>query len=62
MPKTKLTTSKEEWYFEDYKQDAVFVFGPVDVEEKEVLEFARRYDPQPFHIDHEAAKKVLTRD
>jgi len=42
MPKTKLTTSKEEWYFEDYKQDAVFVFGPVDVEEKEVLEFSRR--------------------
>ena len=22
-----------------------------------MLEFARRYDPQPFHIDHEAAKK-----
>ena len=57
MSKTKLTASKEEWFFENYKQDAVFEFGPVEVEEKEVLEFARRYDPQPFHIDHEAAKK-----
>ena len=57
MSKTKLTTSKKEWFFEDYKQHAVFEFGPVDVGEKEMLEFARRYDPQPFHIDPEAAKK-----
>ena len=35
----------------------MFEFGPLDVDENEVLEFARRYDPQPFHIDHEAAKK-----
>ena len=57
MSKTKLPASKEEWFFENYKQDAVFEFGPVEVEEEEVLKFARRYDPQPFHIDPEAAKK-----
>jgi len=62
MSKTKLPVSKEEWFFENYKQDAVFEFGPVEVEEEEVLKFARRYDPQPFHIDPEAAKKVLTKD
>jgi acyl dehydratase len=56
MSKTKLPASKEEWFFEDYKRDAVFEFGPVEVGE-EVLKFARRYDPQPFHIDHEASKK-----
>ena len=54
MSKTKLPASKEEWFFENYKQGAVFEFGPVEVEEEEVLKFARRYDPQPFHINAEA--------
>ena len=40
----------------------MFEFGPLEVDETEVLEFARRYDPQPFHIDHEAAKKVHTKE
>ena len=31
--------------------------GPVNVEENELIEFALRYDPQPMHIDPEAAKK-----
>jgi len=57
MSKTKLPASKEEWFFESYIRGAVFEFGPVEVEEEEVLKFARRYDPQPFHIDLEAAKK-----
>jgi acyl dehydratase len=30
--------------------------GPVSVSEEEILEFANRFDPQPFHIDPEAAK------
>ena len=37
MSKTKLPASKEEWYVENYKQDAVFEFGPVELEEEEVL-------------------------
>ena len=57
MTKTNLTAKKEEWFFENYIQGTVFEFGPLEVDETEVLEFARRYDPQPFHIDHEAAKK-----
>ena len=60
MSKTMLPASKKEWFFENYKQDAVFVFGPVEVKEEEVLKFARHYDPQPLHIDHEVAKNVLT--
>ena len=35
----------------------MFEFGPLEVDETEVLEFVLRYDPKPFHIDHEAAKK-----
>jgi acyl dehydratase len=40
----------------------VFEFEPLEVDETELLEFALRYDPQPFHIDHEAAKKVHTKE
>ena len=30
-------------------------FGSYDVTREEVLEFARKYDPQPFHLSDEAA-------
>ena len=33
-------------------------FGSYDVTREEVLEFARKYDPQPFHLDDEAAAKT----
>ena len=44
-------------YFEDVEVGATTVFGDYDVTREEVLEFARKYDPQPFHLsDEEAAK------
>jgi acyl dehydratase len=44
-------------YFEDMEVGAERVFGDYDVTREEVLEFARKYDPQPFHLsDEEAAK------
>ncbi|HUE78855.1 MAG TPA: MaoC family dehydratase [Sphingomicrobium sp.] len=44
-------------YFEDAELGAETVFGHYDVTREEVLEFARKYDPQPFHLsDEEAAK------
>ena len=42
-------------YFEDYPAGAVFAGGALAVSESEIVEFARRYDPQPMHIDPEAA-------
>ncbi|MDX6413082.1 MAG: hypothetical protein QOH23_492 [Gaiellaceae bacterium] len=42
-------------YWEDFSVGEVTELGSVDVTEAEVLEFARRYDPQPFHVDREAA-------
>jgi acyl dehydratase len=42
-------------YWEDFNVGEVTELGSVDVTEAEVLEFARRYDPQPFHVDREAA-------
>ncbi len=44
-----------QWYFEDFHAGRVIDVGQVSVSEEEILEFARRFDPQPFHVDREAA-------
>jgi acyl dehydratase len=41
-------------WFEDFKVGDVVEFGPVAVTAEEIVEFAERYDPQPFHLDPEA--------
>ncbi|MFC7536882.1 MaoC family dehydratase [Sphingomonas sp. GCM10030256] len=44
-------------YFEDLEIGREEVFGSVEVTREEVIDFARRWDPQPFHLsDEEAAK------
>ena len=44
-------------YFEDLEIGTETYFGSYAVTREEVLEFARKYDPQPFHLsDEEAAK------
>ena len=44
-------------YFEDLEIGAETHFGSYEVTREEVLDFARKYDPQPFHLsDEEAAK------
>ncbi|HET7046035.1 MAG TPA: MaoC family dehydratase [Gaiellaceae bacterium] len=42
-------------YFEDLESGQVLEFGGHTVTEDEILDFARRYDPQPFHVDLDAA-------
>jgi acyl dehydratase len=42
-------------YFEDYTDGSVFESEPIVVEESEIIAFAKRYDPQYFHTDPEAA-------
>lgn len=41
--------------FRDFVAGARFQSNPREVREEEIVEFARRYDPQPFHIDRERA-------
>ena len=43
-----------EW-FEDYRVGDEFLGEPVHFSEREIVDFARKYDPQPFHIDPVAA-------
>lgn len=45
-------------YLEDMEVGAETYFGSYDVTREEVLEFARKYDPQPFHLSDEAAAKT----
>lgn len=42
-------------YWEDFTPGRVFELGSVTVSEDEILDFGRRFDPQPFHTDPEAA-------
>lgn len=49
------TPPAPERWFEDYPQGAVFDIGCIAVLEQELLDFARRFDPQPFHTDPVAA-------
>ena len=45
-------------YFDDVEVGDATEFGHYDVTREEVLEFARKYDPQPFHLSDEAAAKT----
>ena len=46
---------KEYWYFEDFAPGQDIDLGTRTVTEEEIVAFARDYDPQPFHVDREAA-------
>ena len=46
-------------YFEDFAVGSKRDLGSHLVTEEEILTFARHYDPQPFHIDKEAAQKSI---
>ena len=45
-------------YFEDLEVGRETEFGSYEVTREEVLEFARKYDPQPFHLSDEAAART----
>jgi acyl dehydratase len=42
-------------HFEDFVPGQASEFGPIAIDEADVVAFARRYDPQPVHIDPDAA-------
>jgi acyl dehydratase len=43
-------------YWEDFAVGDVVALGEVSVTAEEIVEFASRYDPQPFHLDEEAGR------
>jgi acyl dehydratase len=46
-------------YFEDLTEGDSYDCGSVTVERGEMLRFAERYDPQPIHVDPEAAEESV---
>lgn len=45
-------------YFEDLEIGAKASFGRYEVTREEVIDFASKYDPQPFHLSDEAAAQT----
>ena len=44
-------------YWEDLQNEGSVEIGSHTFTEEEIIAFARQFDPQPFHVDPEAAKK-----
>ena len=51
--------SKPSLYFEDFTVGSKRDLGSHLVTEEEILAFARQYDPQPFHVDKDAAQNSI---
>jgi len=47
------------YFWEDFPVGQVREFGAMPVTRDEVLDFARKFDPQPFHVDDGAAERSL---
>ena len=43
-------------YYEDFALGQVFVYGAHLMTEEAIIRFGREFDPEPFHVGHEAAK------
>ena len=46
-------------YFEDFQPGQVIELGSRTITRDEIVAFARQFDPQPFHLDDEAAGKTI---
>ena len=46
-------------YFEDFAVGQIYGSGRLRVEEEQIKTFAREFDPQPFHLDEEAARQTI---
>lgn len=46
-------------YWEDLQPGSVRDLGSVSVDADQIKEFAAKYDPQPFHLDEEAARQSM---
>jgi acyl dehydratase len=46
-------------YLEDFQEGQVRELGSFSLSEAEIVAFAERYDPQPFHVDPEAASESI---
>lgn len=46
---------RDERRYEDYAPGATGTYGPISASSDEIFDFATQFDPQPIHVDQEAA-------
>ena len=46
-------------YFEDYQVGMITTSDAYAVSKKEIVDFAKKWDPQPFHVDETAARNSI---
>jgi acyl dehydratase len=59
MIRSAFSVPVEDRYLEDYQTGAVYEFGAIRVTEAEIIEFGKRFDPQPFHTSPPAARQSI---
>lgn len=55
----KVFKEHDRFYLDDLRIGQRFTSGTHDVDEEQIKAFARQFDPQPFHLDNEAARETL---
>lgn len=51
--------SQAKWYFEDFEVGKIIDVGSRTVTEEEIIDFAKQFDPQPFHVDKAVAAQSM---
>jgi len=51
----------KEHYFDDLKMGDRFQSEPLNVTEKQLIEFAHKFDPQMFHLSRKRAERTIFR-
>ena len=52
---------RQVYYLDDFAVGQVFATGRLKIDADQIKAFARQFDPQPFHLDEEAAKNSVFR-
>lgn len=55
MDQTAFDRTKLDRFFEDYVPGSEYEYGSATLSQTDIVGFAQAYDPQPFHVDPEAA-------
>src|SRR5579884_2479660 len=59
MSASEFSVPLDKRYFEDYVSGSVYEYGPIAVSEAEIINFAKKFDPQYIHTDPQRAAAGL---
>ena len=61
MQNLAIAQEDEIYYLDDLHVGQRFTSGRLEIDADQIVAFAREFDPQPFHLDDEAARGTLFR-